>query len=128
MSVIKELTEGEHNVVFKDAPGYESMSCQINIRNGVLTCIEVNGSAALCGRATPPGAVVEGAATLNAYLKAGATVTDLDTWVASKGGKENITYTNVMMLRGAYHKDKEVGFTVTYTNLMRVRGYLHGEY
>ena len=115
-----ELTLGEHTVKWSKA-GYDDLIAKINVTDTGVSCVSVEGGA--CGSTTPPG-VVTSDFTVTGYLK--TKVTDFDSWVESKGGKDSIEYADVLEIGDAYLGIEDIGFTPTYNNVLTAGDYYLG--
>ena len=126
-----ELSTGQHTVKWSKT-GYDDLIATINVTDTGVSCVSVDVPAGACYSSmpvTPPGVLIasESPFTVVGYLKktTGA-VTDFDSWVASKGGKDSIEYADVLEIGDAYLGFVDIGFTPNYTNVLTAGDYYLG--
>ncbi|RLG35331.1 hypothetical protein DRN97_00030 [Methanosarcinales archaeon] len=118
-----ELSTGQHTVKWSKT-GYDDLIATINVTDTGVSCVSVQNGA--CYSSTPPGVLIPSSFTVVGYLKASGAVTDFDSWVASKGGKDSIEYADVLEIGDAYLGFVDIGFTPNYTNVLTAGDYYLG--
>ena len=127
-----ELSTGEHNVLWSLAD-HADLTAVIDVKDTEVECKTVNGFAAGC-YTTLPDPVVEpivyapsGSFTVTGYLKE-SVVTDLDSWVESKGGVAAIEGNKaaVFEIKDGYAGIEDLGFTVTKGDVFTIKDYYAG--
>ena len=121
-----ELSTGQHTVKWSKT-GYDDLIATINVTDTGVSCVSVDVPGGACYSSTPPGVLIPSSFTVVGYLKktTGA-VTDFDSWVASKGGKDSIEYADVLEIGDAYLGFVDIGFTPNYTNVLTAGDYYLG--
>jgi len=70
MKISKEFSVGEEPLIeFKNAEGYEDLSCKLKVTEGGLECVSVNGVAEKCKRTTLPYISFPADFTVKGWLK-----------------------------------------------------------
>jgi hypothetical protein len=70
MEISMEFNVGEEPLIeFKNAEGYEDLSCKVKVTEGVPRCVSVNGVAEKCKRTTPPYISFPADFTVKGWLK-----------------------------------------------------------
>ena len=70
MKISKEFSVGEELLIeFKNAEGYDDLSCKVKVTEGEPECVSVNGVAEKCKRATPPYISFPADFTVKGWLK-----------------------------------------------------------
>ena len=117
MSTEVELSLGPHSVLWSMA-GYADLNATIDVTESAVSCVSVTGGS--CSSITPPGVVASGFAVTGYLAEAAA---DIYSWLAEKGGKEDVDSAEFVELKMAYLGIAPLPFTPTSSHVVGTKYY-----
>lgn len=119
-----QLPEGAHTIKWAKE-GYVNLIATISISStGTISCISVSGGT--CGAGDPPNVTISGS-TVTGYLQVSLTpVTEICSYIDSKGGAAGISIPEIFELVDAYLNFVNIGFTPTIQEIIGTEDYYLG--